>query len=657
MNPYHPHARRDRGRLATIGLFAILAALSSVFFRAQVLGYTEFADVGRQNRIRNLDLPAPRGMIFDRAGRLIADNAPGYGIAVLPAPSDTIRARLERLREVIPISDERIERVIADASVSRFEPVWVLEDASFEEVSAVEERRSEFPDLYLEVRPRRRYHGGASLGPLVGYIGEVDRNELDSVFVDDPRYAGGVIVGKTGIEKQYETLLQGTRGNRYVEVDARSRIVGDFAGIEDRAPQPGQDITLTLDLELQEYIHSIFPDSMSGAVVAIDPADGSVLALYSAPSYDPNVFVGGISTEEWAALRGGDGNPLFNKAVQGTYAPASTFKLATAAIALEMGVVRPDEHMPQPCTGYFAFGNTVKRCWNRDGHGDISLLEAIRDSCDVYYYQLGLRVGLRNLLEAGNRLGFSDRCGIDLPSETPGSFPRSEQFWVDRFGYRPTEGETLNLIIGQGANDQTPLKMAQFYTAIARDGSAPAPRLYRDRDPDEAAGWELDLSDDAIEVMREGLRQVTANGTARNAALELWDFIGKSGTGENARSQAGLAFDDAWFASIAGPWGEDPEIVVVVLIVEGDSGSGAAAPIAAKSADFYLRGKYGIPRTDAQTVRERFNRGIPTPWAYQRRDPEVWRGAHLRARARLQAEAARAAADSALAANGTGRDR
>ncbi len=649
MNPFHPHARRDRGRIVSLGLFVILAALSVVFFRAQVLRSTDYAAVGERNRIRNLDLAAPRGIIYDREGRLIADNAPGYRVALLPASSqDSIRARLERLSRVIPISDREIDRLVTKAPTLRYEPLYILNDATFEQVSAVEERRSEFPDLYIEARPRRRYHGGAALGTLIGQIGEVTSKELDSVYVEDGRYAGGVIVGKTGLEKQYEDRLQGLRGNRYVEVDARSRIVGSFAGIEDRAPQPGMDITLTLDLDLQEYIHSIFPDSMQGAVVAIDPADGSVLALYSAPSFDPNQFVGGISEPEWEALLEGGGQPLYNKAVQGTYAPASTFKLATAAIALDLGVVELDEHMPQACTGSFRFGNNVWRCWKREGHGDLTLLEAIRDSCDVYFYQMGLRIGLTRLLEAGNAMGFSDRCGIDLPNENPGIFPESGQYWVDTYGARPTEGETLNLVIGQGPNSQTPLKMAQFYTAIARDGSAPAPRLWRDRDPAEAEGWSLTLSDEVIEGMREGLRQVTApGGTGNRSALELWDFIGKSGTGETAQSQAGLTLDNAWFASIAGPWGEAPEIVVVTLVVGGDSGSGTAAPLAARVADHYLRNKYEIPLTDLQTLRDHQERGVPAPWGYRRRIPEEQRGLHLRVKARLEAEAARQAVQNA----------
>lgn len=659
MNPFHPHARRDRGNIAAVGLFLILAVLIGAFFRAQVLRSTDYAAVGVQNRIRNLDLAAPRGIIYDRDGRLIADNAPGFRVALLPAAGqDSIRARLQRLSQVIPLSDGRIDELVARVPTLYYQPLYILGDATFEQVSAVEERRSEFPDLYIEARPRRRYHGGAALGTLIGQIGDVDQDELDSIYADDPRYAGGVIVGKTGLEKQYEDRLQGLRGNRYVEVDARSRIVGSFAGIEDRAPQPGTDITLTLDLDLQEYIHSIFPDSMTGAVVAIDPSDGGVLALYSAPSFDPNQFVGGISETEWQALLEGGGQPLYNKAVQGTYAPASTFKLATAAIGLDMGVVELDEHMQQPCTGSFRFGNRTANCWKRDGHGDLTLLEAIRDSCDVYFYQMGLRIGLTRLLEAGNALGFSDRCGIDLPNENPGIFPESAQYWVDTYGARPTEGETLNLIIGQGPNSQTPLKMAQFYTALARDGSAPAPRLWRDRDPAEVEGWQLTLSDEAIVGMREGLRQVTApGGTGQRSALELWDFIGKSGTGETNQSQAGLTLDNAWFASIAGPWGEEPEIVVVVLVVGGDSGSGTAAPLAAKAADHFLRNKYGIPLTDVQTRRDHEERGVPAPWGYRRRDPETERGVHLRAKARLEAEVARRAADSvAVSAAGAGQE-
>jgi penicillin-binding protein 2 len=612
----HPHARRARGQVATLAVWVVLVLLAGAFFRIQVLRSDTYALTAESNRLRPLDLPPPRGRILDRHGRIIADNVPGYGVTLLPGPIDSTLAALDRLAPLLSLDSMRHAALRARARAAPTQPLPVLTDASHEAVAVLEERRSEFPAVFIEARPKRRYVGGAAVGHVVGYIGEITADELGSEFYAADHYEQGTIVGKTGIERQYERLLQGRKGVRYVEVDARLRIVGDFAGISTRPAAPGEDLQLGLDLELQEWIHRIFPDSLMGAVVALDPEDGSVLALYSAPSYDPNLFVGGIDRVSWAALNTDEHQPLYNKAVLGRFAPASTWKLASAAIALDLGLVRPDERMSVPCRGSYAYGGRVWRCWKPDGHGDVTLLEAIQHSCNVYFYQLGLRIGLQRLLEEATGLGFSQTCGIDLPQEEPGIFPRGPEFWERTLGYTPRESEVLSLIIGQGPNQQTPLKMAQFYAAIARDGSAPAPRLAVEGSGAGAPDWALNLTREALATMREGLRRVTApGGTAYLSSLEHWDLYGKTGTGQNPLSAQGLAADDAWFAGMAGPRGGDPEIVVVVLVQYGGGGSSVAAPLMAKTADFYLRRKYGIPIDTIQTLGEHLRtRGWPS-WA------------------------------------------
>ena len=616
MNAYHPLARKARGRLAVVGLGLLVLLLGAAFFRLQILQAGDYAVTARENLIRRVDLPAPRGTIYDRYGRIIAENVPGYAVTLLPAPLDSLRTTLNRLRPIMGLTDEDVEELMARATRDRGLPLEVDADAPFDAVSALEEVRSDFPQVFVESRPRRLYHGGPAVGHVTGYIGQITEEELDlPEFQDRRRYDQGVIVGKTGIERQYESLLQGRPGTRYVEVDARRRIVGDIAGRTDPA-LPGRDIVLSLDLTLQEFIHEIFPDTLTGPVVALDPADGNILALYSAPSFDPNEFVGGIEPERWVELNDPERKPLYNRTVLGRFAPASTWKLASAAIALDLGLVQPYERMEVPCRGGFAFGNRVFRCWNREGHGDVNLLEAIQHSCDVYFYQLGLRIGLQRLLDESNRLGFADRCGIDLPQENPGVFPRGPEYWEQVFGYTPREGEVLSLSIGQGPNSQTPLKMAQFYAAIARDGSAPAPRLFPAGPFPAPEGWELELTPEALGMMREGLRRVTApGGTAYMSSLEHWDLMGKTGTGQNPLSVRGLAEDHAWFAGMAGPKGGAPEVVVVVLVEYGGGGSTTAAPIVAKTADCYLRRKYGIPVDTIQTLREHVMTGPWPDWA------------------------------------------
>ena len=620
MSIHHPHERQRRAFGAYLVLSLLMGTLAFAFFRVQVLRSSTWQLRAQSNRVRQLPIPTPRGIIRDRNGVIVAENVPGYAITLLPQRLDSARATLERMSRYIELSDEHIDEVVE--TMRRYgREVVVDSDADFRDVSAIEERRAEFPSVFVEMRPRRHYPYGEVAGHVLGYVGEITQTELDSTFTDD-RYEAGMVVGKIGLERQYESGLQGRPGLRYVEFDARGRIVGDFAGVEQDPGDPGEDLWLNLDAELQQWIHRVFPDTLNGAVVALDPADGGVLALYSMPSYDPNDFVGGIETELWAQLNEDPNRPLYDRSVLGLYAPASTWKLASAGIALDLGVVTPAEVMPDPCTGSWYWGNRVWRCWEPRGHGYQTLADAIGNSCDVYFYQLGLRVGLARLLQRSTEIGFSRSCGVDLPQESRGIFPDQPSWFVDRFGYRPQEGEALNLAIGQGPNSQTPLKMAQFYVALARDGSAPAPTIAKGAPEQE--GWQLNLADDHIEALREGLRRVTApGGTAHfGTALEHWDVVGKTGTGQNSLSVRGLAEDHAWFAGLAGPPGEPPEIVVVAIVEHGASGSQAAAPIVAKAADFYLRRKYGIAVDTVQTYLDHLRAGRPAPW-YRKRYPPI----------------------------------
>ncbi len=613
MKTAHPNQRRTRARGAVVILLVLMGVLVLSFFRAQVVRGTAWALQSDSNRLRVLPLAAPRGTLFDRNGRIIADNVPAYSVSLFPAPVDSVAVTLERLQPILNLTDERVASLLEAFRVNRRLPLLVKMNLDFEEVAALEELRPSFPGLFLETRPRRRYIGGESLGHVLGYVGEISGAELEN-----PRFTGyeqGMIVGKDGLERQYEEFLQGSQGIRYVEVDAVGRVVGSFEGYAAASALPGEDLELHLDLELQHYIHDIFPQGRRGAVVALNVEDGGILALYSAPSFNPSDFVGGISRDLWEGLNTDPDRPLFNRAAVGRYPPASTWKLATAAIGLEMGVVGPDERMPTPCYGSYQYGNVVRRCWNPSGHGHQDLAGAIAHSCNVYFYQLGLRIGLERLVEEGTRLGFGEDCGVDLPRESPGVFPESLAFWERRFGYRPFENEVMALSIGQGPNDQTPLKMAQFYLGLARGGDAPAPRLLRGEAADRLpAAWAMDLTPASTQALLQGLRQVTsAGGTAFLSSLEHWDLIGKTGTAQN--DPTGERRPHAWFTGMAGSWGGEPEIVIVVLVEEGESGSSMAAPIAAKAADFHLRRKYGIEVDTIQTLGEHLRSGTPAPWA------------------------------------------
>ncbi|MEZ4414239.1 MAG: penicillin-binding protein 2 [Gemmatimonadota bacterium] len=610
MNHDHPHERRRRAQIASVVVTALLGVLGLVSFRLQVLGSDQWILQSESNRLRPLPLPPPRGTIFDRNGRVVAESVPGYEVTLLPGPADSMHAVLERIRPYLGLQDRDIESLMRTVRRYPRQPLLVERDADFAAVAALEERRSMFPSVFIDMRPKRRYVAGEATAHVVGYVGEISPGELERPEFEgyEPRW----IIGKEGLERTYEQALQGTYGVRYVEVDARGAIVGSFRGYQEEPAVPGQDLELNLDLDLMEWIHHIFPDSMAGAVVALDVEEGGVLALYSAPTFDANLLVGSIDRATWATLNTNPYHPLLNRATQGHYAPASTFKLATAAVGLELGVVTPDEFMPEPCRGAFRYGR-IFHCHDRSGHGYLDLAGAIANSCDIYFYQLGLRIGLQPFLDDVGKLGFRSQCGIDLPTERAGELPDGPSWWERNYGYRPNPSEVISLSIGQGPNGQTPLKMAQFYLALARRGQAPTPRLARDEQPPE--GLTLDIAPENIEALWDGLLSVMEpGGTGHLSSLEHWDLWGKSGTGQNETGR-----DHAWFAGFGGPIGGDPEVVVVALVEQGESGSRMAAPVMAKTVDYYLRKKHGLPLDTVQTLREYYQRGRPAPWANRTR--------------------------------------
>ncbi len=573
---------RSRGGLARWLLVLVLVGLATQFFRIQVLKYTTYALRSDENRIRALSIPAARGTIYDRDGKVIAENVPGYSIAVLPASTDSLRVVLRELTAILGHSAERMQGLIASYRQYPNRPVIVESDASFAEVSAIEERRAYLPGgIVIEAAPKRYYSTGPLLAHVLGYVGEIS-----DAWLDLPEFEGyepGRIVGKTGIERVYEQTLAGTPGIRYVEVNALGRVVGDFRGRETLPAIPGRDLVVNIDLDLQQRIAELFPDTMAGAVVALEPRTGAVLAMYSAPSYDPNVFVGRFEPAEWRALNTDPGRPLFNRAVSAAYAPGSTFKLAIAGVAMRDGDATLETKMPIPCRGALMYYGRVFRDWTPAGHGSLDLKGAIRHSCDVYFYQLGLKVGLNRLLAGIPEFGFGRPTGIDLPSEISGIFPPDTAWYTRRYGRRGwTNSVVLNLAIGQGENSQSPLKMTQFFAALAADGVLPTPRIARDGPVTEPPG-RLPLDDESLAVLHDALVAVVnePGGTARGSRLRDWTLAGKTGTAQNPHGE-----DHAWFIGFAPA--EDPAIVATVIVEAGGHGSSAAAPIVSRAIQFYL---------------------------------------------------------------------
>jgi penicillin-binding protein 2 len=604
---FHLHARRRRAQGALGVVSLLLGGLVFVFFHTQVMRNPAYAMQSDRNRLRPLTRLAPRGTILDRKGRIVADNVPGYALSLLPAPRDSIRSTLTRLAPYLDLTGREIEQLMERQAKRPQQQLVVSTDLSFDRVSAIEERRPVFPEVLIEMRPKRNYPDGPATAHLIGYVSEISETELeDSAFAD---YRPGQIIGKIGVERQYEASLAGVPGVRHVEVDALGRILGDFPGHGEMDPVPGESIRLTIDLDLQRWVHRIVPDTARGAVVALDPKDGSVLALYSSPTFDPNGLVGVVPPERWDSLRQDTAKRLLNRATNGVYPPGSTWKLATAAIALELDIVDPRATLPLACRGGMQYGNRYFRCWEPAGHGYLAMADAIKHSCDVYFYQLGLQIGLERLLHEGIRLGFARKTGIDLPSERPGFFPPDKEWYERRFGWAPTEAEVLSLAIGQGANDQTAIRMAQFYVALAGDGRAPSPRILMTDEAPADDGMDLRVAPGNLEWLREGLRRVTQQGgTAAGSAVEHWVWSGKTGTSQNPHGK-----DHGWFVGIGGPPAAEPEIVVAAIIEAGEHGSDVAQ-LAAKTADYYLRRQHGMPIDTIQTLREHWLAGVPAPW-------------------------------------------
>jgi penicillin-binding protein 2 len=576
---FHPNDIARRARAASLLLVVAFAVLLGNFFKAQVLQSAEYVLKSEENRLREVPLPAPRGTIFDRNGKIIAENLPGYSVSILSPTADSLRASLRRLGGTIPISDDQIEAAVRRFRRAPNRPTVILPDASFDVISVLEERRVEFPGLIIQSAPKRYYPDGPVVAALVGYTGEITEGELNSKDYKD-EYKSGQIIGKGGLERQYESVLRGREGMRFVEVDARGRVVREAGARQEVTPEAPPPLRTNIDLDLQRYTASLFGDSIMGGVMAMDPKTGAVLALYSAPSYDPNRFIGGIPVDYWRELNDDPRRPLYNKVIQGFYPPASTWKLATSVIALEHGLVKPTDRMPVPCTGGFWFGRYY-RCWDRNGHGAATLQGAIDKSCNVYFYQLGLRIGMQRMLAGGVKLGFDKRSGIDLPNEQKPRFPYGIEYYNQRYGPRGwTNAAVLSLAIGQGENAQTVANMAKFYSALATDGHAAKPEVVQ-RNPERTRVFEL--SESNVAALRQSMINVVSErGTAASARIQGVTLAGKTGTAQNSEDPER---SHAWFAGFAPA--EDPKIVVVAFIHFGEHGY-AAARMASKVAAFYL---------------------------------------------------------------------
>jgi penicillin-binding protein 2 len=567
---FHPNDVARRARAAAYMATGFIVFLLAAFFRTQILRNQQWVLQSEENRLREVPIAAPRGIIYDRKGKIIAENVVGYTVSVLAQSEDSLRGTLRRLSGTVPLTPQQADQAVRRYRRAPTRPTVIFNDASFDVVSVLEEHRVDFPSLIIMSAPKRFYPDGPAVQPFVGYVSEINETEL--ALPQFASYKAGQQIGKLGLEKEYESVLHGREGSRYVEVDARGRVVRE-QGAQERKPIQAGSLQTNIDLDLQLYVSQIFGDSIVGGAVALDPNDGAVLALYSGPSYDPNKFIGGVSASYYDSLRNNEKRPLYNKALQGTYPPGSTWKLATAVLGLQENVVQTTSHMPQACNGFYYFGNRAWKC--HEVHGSLDLVGAISRSCDVYFYQLGLKLQISRLVAGGVALGFASKTGIDLPEEIKPRFPERMSYFDEKYTARGwTPGAVaLNMSIGQGDNAQTILNMARFYTALATDGSAAKPEIVR-RKPERAKIF--NITDEQMAEVRKGLVGVTsAGGTAASAALTGGvTLAGKTGTAQKFALSATQQCDHAWFVGFAPA--EKPKVVVAVMIECGGHGYRAA---------------------------------------------------------------------------------
>jgi penicillin-binding protein 2 len=576
VNAFHPLLTERRARVARVVVLGIAVVMLTAFFRTQIVDHRAYATQSRDNRLRPIPLMAARGVIYDRKGRVLAENVPGFTVALLPGPEDSLRATLRRIARLVELDDAAIEQVIRRYQRAPYQPAVVRADASLAMVAALEERRLTIPGLYIQTEPKRHYPDSTVAAHILGYVGEVAESER--------RRAGGLLrvgalVGKDGLEREYDDSLRGRDGMRFVEVSALGRMVREDGIGDALAPVPGESLRTTIDLELQRFVAASFPRGMRGAVVALDPATGGILALYSAPGFDPNAFVGGVAPEYWRSLTEDPARPLLNRAVQARYPPGSAWKLAVAAMGLKRELVGFRSRMPIPCRGGLQYGNRFFRCWQLEGHGSLDLEQAIAQSCDVYFYQLGLKLGITSLLEDAVAWGGRARTGIDLPGELPPEFPSGREYYDRLYGPRRwTSAVALNLAIGQGENAQTPINMVRLYQMLAGDGTPLAPHLVRARPGDPVDP--LALTAEQLDGLRRAMINVVEAGTARASRVQALTIAGKTATSQNPHGP-----DHGWFIGFAPA--ESPQIVVGAVIEFAEHGS-SVAPLVTRIIARYL---------------------------------------------------------------------
>ena len=548
-----------------------------------------------QNRVRKISLADYRGEIKDRHGNVIVNVRPSFSLYVTPEDADNLSESLEFLSGLIEINKDKLRSDIRRSP--SFKNVLIKRDISRREVAYIEENKMLLPGVRIKIEPIRNYTHKNFASHVLGYLGEVSKSELKiSKF---SRYELGDMVGKNGLEKIYESQLRGKKGFKEVEVDVSGR---ELKVLRKFSPKTGNSLVLTLDSRVQSKLETLMDEvlgenSVEGSAVVMKVQSGEIIAMVSKPSFDPNSFATGISTKQWSGLVLDEKNPLQNRSIDGQYPPASTYKVVTAYAALAEKIIKPESTIF--CPGHFRLGKRNYRCWKKRGHGDMNLHDALVQSCDVYFYKLGHRLGINNLAKYATKLGLGELTGIVLKGEKSGLVPSKQ--WKKKFKNEPWyPGETISASIGQGYNLVTPLQSARMISTIASGGLLVRPYLVkRIEDYDGRLIQEffpevikkIKIEPEVLRNIKEGLRGVVheAHGTGRRARLKNVIVAGKTGTAQVVAMKDSEEIDPeeetpyshrdhAWFIAFA-PY-ENPEVAVSVIIEHGGHGGATAAPIA-----------------------------------------------------------------------------
>ena len=571
--------RIPQGRLALVSYLSVVFVVLLLigFWKLQVVQSGHFADLAERNRVRSIPIIAPRGPMLDREGRILVDSYPSFSIILLRDDPKSLQKSLAQIEEGLGISREEIlQQLEASKNEPKFQPVVIKPAASAADIAFVESHRADLPVLELMMVQRRRYSHGEMLANSIGYVGEVSPQDMDR---SEGRYRPGDIVGKAGLEKRYNDVLEGTDGMRRVVVNSVGKLVRTLDNVE---AIPGKPIQLTIDYDLQAIAEADMADK-EGSVVAMDPRTGDILAVVSRPTFNPNDFAVRIPQDEWNRHYSDPETPLLNRAIQAQLAPGSVFKIVMATAMLE--TKSPPETMRAYCPGYATFYGRTFKChvFGKGGHGDVDLHKAIVQSCDIYFYNVGKQLGIDRISFYANALGLGHRTGIDLPSEEAGLVPSEE--WAQRVYHRKWyAGETISVSVGQGAVTTTPIQLARMIAGVASGGILVQPHFLKNFPNPRVDHFAI--SEDTVEKVTQGMYGVVnEGGTAAGARLQNIEFCGKSGSaqviGYAVRNRLGKQKefkDNAWFVGYAPR--RNPEIVVAVLVQGGEHGGAVAGPIA-----------------------------------------------------------------------------